>query len=138
MNLAALLIHPTVDPHDLEWQDCAICPQVDPDIWFPEKGGSTREAKKVCQGCEVRIQCLAYALEHDERFGIWGGLSERERRRLQRGEDVTPAMGHGGHQPSSACYQRGCRRPECCEAKATYERELRQRHGAKPRWAASQ
>ncbi|MDX6335165.1 MAG: WhiB family transcriptional regulator, redox-sensing transcriptional regulator, partial [Streptosporangiaceae bacterium] len=49
-----------------------------------EKGGSTREAKKVCRGCEVRVECLEYALEHDERFGIWGGLSERERRRMKR------------------------------------------------------
>ena len=52
---------------------------------FPEKGGSTREAKKICLGCEVRHECLEYALAHDERFGIWGGLSERERRRLKRG-----------------------------------------------------
>jgi WhiB family transcriptional regulator, redox-sensing transcriptional regulator len=51
---------------------------------FPEKGGSTREAKRVCLSCEVRSECLEYALAHDERFGIWGGLSERERRRLKR------------------------------------------------------
>jgi WhiB family redox-sensing transcriptional regulator len=66
------------------WQDRALCAEVDPDRWFPEKGGSTREAKKVCRACEVRAECLEYALEHDERFGIWGGLSERERRRLKR------------------------------------------------------
>jgi hypothetical protein len=47
-------------------------------------GGSTREAKKICTGCEVKAQCLEYALANDERFGIWGGLSERERRRLRR------------------------------------------------------
>ena len=47
-------------------------------------GGSTREAKKICVGCEVRAECLSYALANDERFGIWGGLSERERRRLKR------------------------------------------------------
>ena len=55
-----------------------------PEAFFPEKGGSTREAKKICTGCEVRSECLSYALAHDERFGIWGGLSERERRRLKR------------------------------------------------------
>ena len=49
-----------------------------------EKGGSTREAKRVCLSCDVRSECLEYALAHDERFGIWGGLSERERRRLKR------------------------------------------------------
>ncbi|BBX48450.1 WhiB family transcriptional regulator [Mycobacterium cookii] len=67
------------------WQDRALCAQTDPEAFFPEKGGSTREAKKICLGCEVRSECLEYALAHDERFGIWGGLSERERRRLKRG-----------------------------------------------------
>jgi WhiB family transcriptional regulator, redox-sensing transcriptional regulator len=66
------------------WQEQALCAQTDPEAFFPEKGGSTREAKKVCLGCEVRAECLEYALEHDERFGIWGGLSERERRKLKR------------------------------------------------------
>lgn len=69
---------------DVGWQDRALCAQTDPEAFFPEKGGSTREAKKVCRGCEVRAECLEYALERDERFGIWGGLSERERRRLKR------------------------------------------------------
>jgi len=67
-----------------EWQDRALCAETDPEAFFPEKGGSTREAKRICSGCEVRAQCLEYALAHDERFGIWGGLSERERRRLKR------------------------------------------------------
>ncbi|KGM08511.1 WhiB family transcriptional regulator [Cellulomonas bogoriensis] len=66
------------------WQDRALCAQTDPEAFFPEKGGSTREAKKVCMGCDVRSECLEYALENDERFGIWGGLSERERRKLKK------------------------------------------------------
>jgi len=66
------------------WMDLGACAETDPEAFFPEKGGSTREAKKVCRGCEVQAECLEYALEHDERFGIWGGLSERERRRLKR------------------------------------------------------
>jgi WhiB family transcriptional regulator, redox-sensing transcriptional regulator len=70
---------------DDEWQERALCAQTDPEAFFPEKGGSTREAKRICLGCEVRDACLDYALAHDERFGIWGGLSERERRRLKRG-----------------------------------------------------
>jgi len=74
----------TAPPTD-QWQDRALCAQTDPEAFFPEKGGSTREAKKICLGCEVRHECLEYALAHDERFGIWGGLSERERRRLKRG-----------------------------------------------------
>ncbi|MCF8571441.1 WhiB family transcriptional regulator [Gordonia sp. HY002] len=68
-----------------EWQDRALCAQTDPEAFFPEKGGSTREAKRICQGCEVKADCLEYALHNDERFGIWGGMSERERRRLKRG-----------------------------------------------------
>jgi WhiB family redox-sensing transcriptional regulator len=67
-----------------DWQERALCAQTDPEAFFPEKGGSTREAKRICSGCEVRAECLEYALTHDERFGIWGGLSERERRRLRR------------------------------------------------------
>jgi WhiB family transcriptional regulator, redox-sensing transcriptional regulator len=70
---------------DDQWQERALCAQTDPEAFFPEKGGSTREAKRICMGCEVRDACLEYALAHDERFGIWGGLSERERRRLKRG-----------------------------------------------------
>jgi WhiB family redox-sensing transcriptional regulator len=71
-------------PDEGSWHERALCSQTDPEAFFPEKGGSTREAKKICVGCEVRSECLEYALEHDERFGIWGGLSERERRRLRR------------------------------------------------------
>jgi WhiB family redox-sensing transcriptional regulator len=71
-------------PEDLSWMDRALCPETDPDAFFPEKGGSTREAKRVCRSCEVRAECLEYALGRDERFGIWGGMSERERRRLKR------------------------------------------------------
>ena len=73
-----------LDEEEQEWQERALCAQTDPEAFFPEKGGSTREAKRICAGCEVRSECLEYALEHDERFGIWGGLSERERRRLKK------------------------------------------------------
>ena len=66
------------------WQERALCAETDPEAFFPEKGGSTREAKRVCLGCDVRAECLEFALENDERFGIWGGLSERERRRVKK------------------------------------------------------
>ena len=69
---------------DQDWQEQALCAQTDPEAFFPEKGGSTRQAKRICRACGVRDECLEFALEHDERFGIWGGLSERERRRLKR------------------------------------------------------
>ena len=66
------------------WQTRANCMGVDPDLFFPERGQSTREAKEVCKGCVVREDCLEYALANGEKFGIWGGMSERERRRLRR------------------------------------------------------
>ena len=66
------------------WQLQANCMGVDPDLFFPERGASTREAKEVCRGCVVREDCLEYALANGEKFGIWGGMSERERRRLRR------------------------------------------------------
>ena len=69
---------------ELAWQSEALCAQTDPEAFFPEKGGSTRDAKRVCGVCPVREECLQYAMDNDERFGIWGGLSERERRRLRK------------------------------------------------------
>ncbi len=68
---------------DASWRLEALCAETDPEAFFPEKGGSTRDAKRVCSGCTVRAECLEFALANDERFGIWGGLSERERRRLR-------------------------------------------------------
>jgi WhiB family transcriptional regulator, redox-sensing transcriptional regulator len=70
------------------WQDDANCLGVDPDLFFPERGASTKEAKEVCRGCVVREECLEYALENSEKFGIWGGMSERERRRIRRARAV--------------------------------------------------
>jgi len=74
----------TSETEERGWQDYANCLGVDPDLFFPERGASTREAKEVCRGCVVREQCLEYALANGEKFGIWGGLSERERRRIRR------------------------------------------------------
>jgi predicted Fe-S protein YdhL (DUF1289 family) len=71
---------------DQPWMERAICVTTDPEAFYPEKGGSTRDAKSVCTGCDVSAQCLAYALDNDERHGIWGGLSERERRQLAKRE----------------------------------------------------
>lgn len=81
---AAGLYSTDADEGELSWQADALCAQTDPEAFFPEKGGSTRDAKRVCSECPVREACLDYAMENDERFGIWGGLSERERRRLRK------------------------------------------------------
>jgi len=73
-----------------EWMAAGLCAEVDPELFHPESGAPNRDAKRVCAGCEVRVECLAYALAHRERFGVWGGTTERERRRLRRAP-VTPA-----------------------------------------------
>jgi WhiB family redox-sensing transcriptional regulator len=72
------------------WVVDALCAQTDPEQFFPEKGGSTRIAKEVCASCFVQAECLDYALTTNERFGIWGGLSEHERRALK--DPTSPAL----------------------------------------------
>ncbi|MCC0094967.1 MULTISPECIES: WhiB family transcriptional regulator [Streptomyces] len=65
------------------WYDLALCAQTGPGFFFPEPGSSLREAKRLCGACEGRTACLEYALANDERFGVWGGLSESERLALR-------------------------------------------------------
>ena len=72
------------------WMAAGLCAEVDPELFYPEAGAPNRDAKRVCAGCEVRAECLAYAIAHRERFGVWGGTTERERRRMRRAP-VTPA-----------------------------------------------
>jgi WhiB family transcriptional regulator, redox-sensing transcriptional regulator len=81
---------------NMAWQRQANCMGVDPDLFFPERGASTREAKEVCRGCVVREDCLEFALNNSEKFGIWGGLSERERRRIRRRRAVERRAAAGG------------------------------------------
>jgi len=66
------------------WRDEALCRQVDPELFFPETGGSAREAKQVCGRCPVRAACLDWAIAHDQRYGVWGGLTVSERIQLRR------------------------------------------------------
>lgn len=68
----------------LTWQVGARCLEVDPEVFFPERGGSSKAARAVCNDCPVKVECLRYALANREQFGIWGGTSERERRRLRK------------------------------------------------------
>lgn len=70
--------------HDLSWQDYANCRGADADLFFPERGASTRKAKAICGACEAKAECLEFAIQHSEKFGIWGGLSERERRKIRK------------------------------------------------------
>lgn len=73
---------------DWSWRDDAVCAGLDPDLFFPERGASSGEAKAVCRGCPVRSECLEHAMSVPEKFGIWGGLSEKERRRLRRSKAI--------------------------------------------------
>lgn len=69
--------------HDpMPWAVYGNCVGVDSDLFFPERGAPSHEAKAVCRGCEVRDECREFAIEHDERFGIWGGTSYRDRKRI--------------------------------------------------------
>lgn len=72
------------------WMEEAVCATVDPELWYPEKGGSTQEAKFLCSRCPVAARCLEYALANQEVWGVWGGLSGRERRSLKRGQPLIP------------------------------------------------
>lgn len=74
----------TLSYDEAAWKDDAVCNQTDPEAFFPDRGGSTRAAKAVCLGCAVRLECLNFALDNSERYGVWGGLSERERRKLKK------------------------------------------------------
>ena len=76
---------PVLEPEpELDWKLSGLCRQADPDLWYPDKGASVRDAKRVCRDCPVRDECLEWAMDNDERYGVWGGLSERERRALRR------------------------------------------------------
>lgn len=83
MSTLTALRFPAVEAdREDDWRDQALCAQSDPEAWFPEVGGSSRAAKRVCGRCDVKQECLDYALGRDLRHGVWGGLSERERGRI--------------------------------------------------------
>lgn len=69
---------------DQDWRAQASCARLDPNLWFAPGAVEHREAKKICRGCPVRSECLAYAMNVPVDHGIWGGLTERERRRRRR------------------------------------------------------
>lgn len=66
------------------WMADAACQPGQGDLFFPERGEDSDEAKRVCAGCTVRRECLTLAFDNNEQTGIWGGLSGKERRRLRR------------------------------------------------------
>ena len=106
----------------LDWRDEAACAEHDGALWFPERGGFTAEAKRICTGCPVREECLEYAETNIIKFGVWGGLSERQRRMRRKGREVF-CEGCGAQIGLSA-HARWC---EACRpgAKAEYQRRRR-------------
>ena len=74
------------------WREDAQCGQTDPEAFFPDKGQPARPAKAVCRHCPVRTECLDAALDRDEKFGIWGGLSRQERVALKRRRAALPGV----------------------------------------------
>lgn len=71
---------------DLEWQDRAACRRADLELFYSQEEGDVRAALSYCYGCPVREDCLAHAMTVREAFGVWGGSTERERRRIFRAE----------------------------------------------------
>jgi WhiB family redox-sensing transcriptional regulator len=78
------------------WTELALCAQADPDAWFPDKGGSTAAARRICRACPVRVPCLDYALSGADTWGgistgIWGGTTPRQRAVLRRARKAAAA-----------------------------------------------
>ena len=68
-----------------DWREAALCAEIDGDLFFPERGTSSRQAKAVCAVCPSKAPCLEFALDNEETgYGIWGGMSGRERRAVKR------------------------------------------------------
>lgn len=72
------------DPDQDAWMEEGLCREIGGNEWFPPKGERGKEALRICQDCPVKARCLQFALENRDlsRFGIWGGTTERERRRM--------------------------------------------------------
>lgn len=113
------------------WMELAECRGMDPEMFFPGRGQDTSYAKAICRRCEVQAECLAYSMNSGEHHGIWGGFSERERRRLRGGGRLPPRprpIEHGTEAGYGAHLRRGepaCR--SCLEAHAAGHRERKAR-----------
>lgn len=120
-----------------DWRTQAACKGVDPDLFFPTRGAGgftdIREAKKVCDTCPVQPECLEYALVSGETVGVWGGMSERQRKRIRSARSLRQSRprprpecgtnsGYRYHyrQNEKACF-------ECTRAHTLYHAERRDR-----------
>lgn len=78
----------------------ALCKEQDPGLWFPRPGGSMDKAKAVCRTCPARMPCLNWAIEADERDGVWGGTTPDERAQLRRDRWREAGTAHAYCSPS--------------------------------------
>lgn len=112
------------------WQHQGACHDMATEIFFPDRGISTNPAKAICAGCTVRAECLEHSMTQPERFGIWGGLSERERRRIRKVRlhaaratriDAARCGTRSGYNAHQRRHERAC--DACLAAAATYARD---------------
>ena len=78
------IINPTMAETDPSWRLRAACRGMDPDLFFAERGESVTDAKLTCLDCPVRTECKDYSLTTRQAYGVWGGVTERGRKRLRR------------------------------------------------------
>lgn len=118
-----------VIPQSLAWQSEAACLDQDPDIFFPEQGGSSKAARAICADCKVKRECLAYALANNEQFGIWGETSERQRRKLRKVTPIVRATWSKCHHPRTPenTYSSPRNQPACLECKRRRDAEYHRR-----------
>jgi len=74
----------SVSIEDIEWRQLGACRGLDASVFYPDEDDDAEVAKQVCEECGVRVACLEYALNSREKAGVWGGATERERRRIIR------------------------------------------------------
>lgn len=111
------------------WMERAACANSDIDVFFPSQGDDTRTAKAICDGCPVRTDCLDYAIAHNLTHGVWGGLSERQRRKIRRPIGPRPcrwcrAVFTGADNRASLCSV------ECRNASRAHTQKLNRNRGA--------
>ena len=120
-----------------DWTRDAACASVGSDFWFPEKGVNASHAKKVCASCPVQTECGEYALANLERYGVWGGVTERERRKLvdlvacgECGTDFRPQVNRSRTYCSEDCSMAARRRQKAAHEARRPPRPSRRKDAA--------
>lgn len=108
-----------------QWMSDGACIDHDPEMFFPEQGGTTRPAKAICDLCPVKAECLDYALRWRIKFGVWGGATTLERSKMKKPPKTVVLPEHG----TTARFARGCLCGPCHAEgrRAQREREVRYR-----------